>query len=218
MALDWNRAIEQASGRWIHLMHDDDWLKSRFYESLDYNKPNDAVLCATGYENQNQLGRTTFVMNAYPMPLWPSVVVGNPFQPIAYCVSRAAYEEFGGYNPDPDLRHCPDWEFLCRVLSVKWAKVHLHGEALAVHTEGSSVCESAAPFTEQIESYRHLYACLHEWGVQRDAIVAGLNNLIKLVSRKAITSAADMSPDWLELFNLTVSLERQRRLFSPEGK
>lgn len=214
MAGDWNRALSLCRGRWIHLLHDDDYVLPRFYESFDFESRERYEAGASGYRNVDQAGKETWRQLVYPCPLWPSVVAANPFQPCAVVVSREAYERLGGYVADPALKHCPDWELCCRLA---WAGCDWHfvEECLAVHTEGSAECESAAPFTEQIRSYAALMKYLHQHGCQADACRAGLESMKTLMLRRTVEAAADRQEESKvsELFQTAVGLEWQQRKY-----
>lgn len=209
MAGDWNRAIAQAKGRRIHLMHDDDYLLPRFYDSLDHVP---APFTVTGYRNEDQTGKVTFEHKACTQPVWPAIAINNQHQPSAVVIERAVYEQFGGYLTNPELRHCPDWELYARVLSrgVKFGEVK---EILCVHTEGGESCESAAPVHEILRSYSCLFDHLAKEGVQLDALGAGVQGLLSVATRHALKEAADEMPHQ-SLWNLAVDLERQRRRYA----
>ena len=231
MAGNWNKAVSLVRGEWIHLLHDDDFVCDRFYESLDWHRPADAGIAATWFRNIGPDGRETFRQCNFPVPLWPALAVSNPFQPVSFAVKRDVYEQLGGYSDDPQLRHCPDWEFLARCFS-RGVVAHVHKEILAVHTEGGKECESAAPFAEQIQSYRCLMERLYVGGVQRDALIAGLNQMQSVVVRKAVEAAADIAEGdsfwsevdsigksaWCDLWELGVDIQRQKRRYEPKGE
>lgn len=110
MATDWNLALSHARGRWVHLLHDDDWVLPSFYEAAGRA---DADLHWVGYRNDRG-GKTNLVVNDGPEPFWPNICCQNFLNPCAVAVRREVYERLGGYLPDPACYHGADWEFWIR--------------------------------------------------------------------------------------------------------
>lgn len=219
MAGDWNRAVSLCRGRWVHLLHDDDFVLSRFYDEVGLRLAQQEpwALASTGYRNQNG-DKVTLERPTFDRPVWPRLAAVNQFQPSAVVVARSTYETYGGYLADPSLRHCPDWEFLARCTS-RGATWHLVDEVLAVHTEGSSECESAAPQDEVLCSYHALHEYMFSHGVQPDALAAGTQFLQQLAVRHALDRAMlkELADESKDMWRLAVDLERAKRRYEGQA-
>jgi glycosyltransferase involved in cell wall biosynthesis len=115
---NWNRAIGLTRGRWIHLLHDDDYVLPGFYAALERMSPS-AGVASTGYENEDGNFTITFSKRIAPergvldRPAWLNRIgVANHLNPPAVVVARSTYEHIGLYHPD--LGYCPDWELYKR--------------------------------------------------------------------------------------------------------
>ena len=136
-----NVCIERARGRWVHILHDDDWVRPGFYAAL-----------RAGLEARPDLGaafsRHIYVDGAGE-PLresWlerdtPGVIenwleriaVSCRLQCPAIAVKREAYERLGGYCPE--ARSAFDWEMWTRI-AVHYP-VWFEPAALACFREGA---------------------------------------------------------------------------------
>jgi tetratricopeptide (TPR) repeat protein len=119
---NFNTAVALGRGKWIHLLHDDDYVLPGFYdrlrESLEACPP--LVGAAfTGYENINEQGKVVFSQQVYGQnkgiikDFIQLIGVGNPLNMPAVVVRRSTYEHLGGYLPE--LNYTGDWEFYKRV-------------------------------------------------------------------------------------------------------
>jgi glycosyltransferase involved in cell wall biosynthesis len=141
----WNWCVRLSRGLWIHLLHDDDYVLSGFYDTLenDFAEAGDGVGAAfTGYENEDQNGNINFRKQVYGNQRgihgdWPQVIgAANVLNPPAVVIRRSTYEMIGGYHPR--LRgYGEEWEFYKRAACfVDWwyepkylARYRLHGES-----------------------------------------------------------------------------------------
>ncbi len=120
-----NLCIEQSTGRWVHILHDDDWLEPGFYSAL-----------REGAESSTQVGATfsqhrIISEESWGRDVWESWVeretpgvVENWLERIAiHCrvqfsamvVRRDVYEAVGGFRAD--VRSAFDWELWARIAS-----------------------------------------------------------------------------------------------------
>jgi glycosyltransferase involved in cell wall biosynthesis len=109
---NWNRAVRQAAGKWIHLFHDDDYVLDGFYETI-LQTPERCKIAATGFVNINDAGEIVFTSQYRGRGRFdPSALRNtNPFNPIAVVIQREIYDKIGGYRED--LQYA-DWEFYYR--------------------------------------------------------------------------------------------------------
>jgi hypothetical protein len=172
---DWNLALSHARGRWVHLLHDDDWVLPGFYDAL---RSGDCHY--TGYRNVDPDGEVTFTRREPLNPHWPSIACGNFLQPPAFTCRRGVYERFGGYSPDPELRYCIDWEFFVRVSQDHATKWSATDKVLACYATGGD--ETLAAGGQAIIALPILHAIracirrMREGGVQLDACIGACNN------------------------------------------
>lgn len=119
---NWNRAISLARGHFIHLLHDDDYVKPGFYTAVTEgfcDAPTATGVVCTGYENVDQDGKVTFSSRVADVPgamyqsWWQQKIgTGNCLQPPCVVVARWVYEKIGLYHPG--LAFVPDWEWYMR--------------------------------------------------------------------------------------------------------
>jgi predicted O-linked N-acetylglucosamine transferase (SPINDLY family) len=121
---NWNSAVNVARGRWVHLLHDDDYVLPGFYAALEagLNTVPEAVGAAfTAYENVNAdeevvfrnrvLGNERGVVRNWIH----RIGVTNVLNPPAVVIRRSAYEAVGGYSDE--ILYTTDWELYMRVAS-----------------------------------------------------------------------------------------------------
>jgi glycosyltransferase involved in cell wall biosynthesis len=121
LAGNWNRCVELARGRWVHLLHQDDLVRPGFYERLaraDAVRPDvGAAFCRFSFIGPD--GRVTH--SAVPERSEPGILdnwlermaEGQLIQCPAMVVRRAAYEALGGFRTD--LCYAVDWEMWVRI-------------------------------------------------------------------------------------------------------
>ncbi len=116
-----NICIQRARGRWVHILHDDDWVEPGFYQKLQEGITKEphvgAAFCRhvysdeTGHEKQlSWLERET-----------PGIIddwlerigVMCRLQPPAIAVKRDVYENLGGYLAEAESAF--DWEMWLRI-------------------------------------------------------------------------------------------------------
>lgn len=127
-----NSAILRARGRWIHVLHDDDWVKPGFharFRQVIQSVPETVGAVCCRYENHDQT--TKFIETSPQLTETPTVLgrvflailaQGNPLTLPAVVVRRFAYERVGLYRED--LPFTADWEFHARLaLSMDWAHI-----------------------------------------------------------------------------------------------
>lgn len=121
---NWNSAVNAARGRWVHLLHDDDYVLPGFYEALERgleSAPRDVGAAFTAYENINENEEVVFrnrVLGAQRGVArnWENVIgVNNVLNPPVVVISRDAYEAIGGYSDE--ILYTTDWELYMRLVS-----------------------------------------------------------------------------------------------------
>ncbi|PSB01603.1 glycosyltransferase family 2 protein [Merismopedia glauca] len=116
-----NLCIQRAKGRWVHLLHDDDWLEPGFYNALQHGieqKPDiGAAFCR--YRLMDEVGQNHRLSD---LERGVPGVLANWIERIslqclilfpAIVVKREVYETLGGFTPQ--AYSCFDWEMWQRI-------------------------------------------------------------------------------------------------------
>jgi GT2 family glycosyltransferase len=117
----WNQCIERSRGRWVHILHQDDYVLPGFYERLDRAAAShpDAGLLATRAFFVNEEGIVTGLTRHIPSlekvdPILDDFFYANPLQFPGVVVRRSVYGSLGGFRPD--LSYTLDCEMWVRVI------------------------------------------------------------------------------------------------------
>jgi glycosyltransferase involved in cell wall biosynthesis len=119
---NWNAGIALTRGRWIHLLHDDDYILPGFYSRLQESLEGcaDTVGAAfSGYQNINQVGEVIFRQQVYSEQRgiaqnWlQRIGVRNSLNMSAVVIRRSVHEGLGVYHPE--LTYTSDWELYIRI-------------------------------------------------------------------------------------------------------
>ncbi|MBN3909465.1 MAG: tetratricopeptide repeat protein [Nostoc sp. NMS1] len=122
---NWNAGIALTRGRWVHLLHDDDYILSGFYSRLQESleRCSDSVGAAfTGYQNINEKEEVIFRQQVYGEQRgiaknWlQHIGVSNSLNMPAVVIRREAHEQLGVYHPE--LTYTSDWEVYKRIATV----------------------------------------------------------------------------------------------------
>lgn len=123
IAATFNTCIERARGRWVHILHCDDWVNEGFYRAMEVfikgHPDAGAVMCRTFLVDDK--GR---IMNLYRRPPGvedEGIIEGagrllktlNFIPTPSIVVRRDVYERIGGFAPS--LAHAADWEMWMRI-------------------------------------------------------------------------------------------------------
>jgi GT2 family glycosyltransferase len=118
----WNRCIERARGEWVHILHQDDLVFPRFYQSLrpgvEKFPQTGAALCRHAYCNESGHWHRLSILEMPPGLLQNFVeplVTAERVGCAAIAVRRSTYEQLGGFNPG--FKHALDWEMWIRIAS-----------------------------------------------------------------------------------------------------
>ncbi len=117
MIENWNAAVGGVTSGWVHMMHDDDYVRPGFYDALAPAMESDCAAFVCGYENEMN-GVPNFSCRPFGSlrgPLAASTILnhlrsGNPFQPSAMVFRKEVYERVGYYRNVGAL----DWDFYLR--------------------------------------------------------------------------------------------------------
>lgn len=123
LAGNWNRCIAQSRGRWVHLLHQDDWVLPGFYEGMaraDSEAPGaGAAYCRhvfADWDGQwNSLSELVRREAGIAEDLLEKLSQIQCIQCASIVVKRSTYEAIGGYRGD--LRYTLDWEMCSRIAS-----------------------------------------------------------------------------------------------------
>jgi len=118
---NWNRAIALARGRFVHLLHQDDYVMPGFYARItrgfDRAPSAGMAFCrARIVVGDDHLIKVASRLQWMPGLLanWlPAIAERQRVQTPCAVVARAAYEAVGGYRSD--LHHALDWEMWVRI-------------------------------------------------------------------------------------------------------
>lgn len=117
----WNRCIERARGKWVHILHQDDLVFPGFYSALRSGVESEPGIGAaiTRHAVINPAGNWTYISylhgdSAMVLQGWHEKITA--FQMIqcpSIVVSRGVYERLGGFLPQ--FRYSLDWEMWQRI-------------------------------------------------------------------------------------------------------
>ena len=116
-----NLCIERARGHWVHILHDDDWVRPGFYDALqkgiEQTPEVGAAFCRQIYINEHGAQREfSWLERETPGVLanWLNqVAVFCRLQTPAVVVKRQVYERLGGFCPQANSAF--DWEMWKRI-------------------------------------------------------------------------------------------------------
>lgn len=121
MVGNWNACIERARGRWVHLLHDDDYVLPGFYaahRSAIESNPSIGWSACGGQllEGEKATPWKPLLDEAGVAPDWLRwLIYSNWLLMPTVVVKRDAYEAVGGFHPS--IEHCVDWEMWMRLAS-----------------------------------------------------------------------------------------------------
>jgi glycosyltransferase involved in cell wall biosynthesis len=141
----WNACIEHSHGRWVHILHQDDWVLPGFYarfeELIDTVPEIDAAVAR--YLHADHGGHWTSIaplLMRTPGELRDFATIAAQWVPMQCCsaiVKRSTYERVGGYRND--LPYVLDWEMWCRIAaSGRWGYVPQVGAVYREHGESET--------------------------------------------------------------------------------
>jgi glycosyltransferase involved in cell wall biosynthesis len=153
-----NRCLEVARGRFVHLLHDDDWVAPGFYRALrigldDQARPG-AAFCRHWYTDADGLPlRLSWLEGeaAGTIPDWlERIAVCCRLQTPAIVVRRDVYERLGGFHPA--ARSAFDWEMWVRIAAhypvwfeptpLAHFRTHPDGESSSLRRSGALVADA----------------------------------------------------------------------------
>ena len=122
MAATWNACIEQARGRWVHILHQDDLVLPGFYARLGdaIERRPELGAAYTQHHMVDSHGNLGWPMSQNPAKAagivedWVQYIfVELSFQTPSIVVKREAYERLGGFRLD--MRYALDWDMWKRI-------------------------------------------------------------------------------------------------------
>jgi glycosyltransferase involved in cell wall biosynthesis len=120
MTANWNTCIQRARGCLVHILHDDDYVLSGFYEAFRHafdTHPGLALVASRCFvvDAEGEIDSLTQRISAWERPSNDPtpIKVENHLRAPAVVVRRAFYEEFGGFI---DLCYVLDWEMWARAI------------------------------------------------------------------------------------------------------
>jgi hypothetical protein len=162
LAGTWNACLTKARGRWVHLLHQDDYVLPGFYRALRYGIARDptvaAAFCASRFVDASGVG---WVPHA-KRDVAPGVLedwLRHVFEQLsvqcsAIIVRRDVYETLGGF--DPEFRYALDWDMWKRI-AVRHP-IWFHPEPLACYRmhEASETARQRPDGTHLEEIFRSI--------------------------------------------------------------
>lgn len=136
MVANFNNCIARSRGKWVHILHGDDWVAPTFYDAIKKvilsSQDIDAVF--TRSLNVNDRGETNLVKPRYcKLDRFDSKVdhffYENPIRTPSIVVKREFYEIYGAY--DRRFIHVTDWEMWARI--AHYGKIVCLNEPLAFY-------------------------------------------------------------------------------------
>ncbi len=158
---NFNWCVSAARGRWIHMLHQDDWVEPRFYASLLRGEPGasptDLRFCRTRLREEPG-GGTRLMFDEAPAPgvleaFLERQTVCQRIQFAGAIFTRRAVETVGGF--DPEIGPAADWEFWARLGSR--FRVYYHPDLLATYVlhPASWTNRGAAGFADALAFRRY---------------------------------------------------------------
>jgi hypothetical protein len=160
LAGNWNACIERARGRWVHILHQDDFVLPGFYAAMrsgiERSSGIGAAFCDTYFVDHNERRRTRSTIRARRAGIledWQQhVFVQLAIQSAAIVVRREAYEAIGGF--DDDFDYVLDWD-LWKRLAVRYPlwyeprplacyRMHRTSQTARLRRTGQNIAEIAA--------------------------------------------------------------------------
>jgi glycosyltransferase involved in cell wall biosynthesis len=168
MVENWNTCLQRATGHWVHLLNDDDWVRPGFYQAFEdlirHNQDVNLVFCRHLFANKG--GHWLFVsplLRTEPGPLadWlPTLAAQQQIMTPAIAVKRDVYELLGGFRTD--LNSASDWEMWVRIAAAHtfWYipeplacyRMHDASESLQLARSGSNIRDTR----NAIFAFKHL--------------------------------------------------------------
>ena len=158
IAGNWNACLALARGRWVHLLHQDDWVLPGFYAALGAARADPrvaAAFCAARYvEPDGREWTPRLVPMTAPGVLadWQTHVFARlAIQCSAIVVRRDVYETLGGF--DPALHYALDWDMWRRIAARH--PIWFHPEPLAAYRKhpGSETARQEADGRHLVEMF-----------------------------------------------------------------
>jgi glycosyltransferase involved in cell wall biosynthesis len=117
----WNRCIERAQGRWVHVLHQDDLVKPGFYEAMKAGAESPEapglLYCRQEFIDENGKHKRYSLPDAEKRGCLPDALPrlarAQSIQTPSVVVRRSVFESVGGFRPD--LCFTLDWEMWCRI-------------------------------------------------------------------------------------------------------
>jgi glycosyltransferase involved in cell wall biosynthesis len=155
MVENWNTCLQRATGHWVHLLNDDDWVRPGFYRAFEdlirHGQDVNVVFCRHLFTNKG--GHWLFVSPLLrtergPLADWlPTLAAQQQIMTPAIAVKRQVYEHLGGFRTD--LNSASDWEMWVRVAAAHefWYipeplacyRMHDSSESLRLARSGSNI-------------------------------------------------------------------------------
>ena len=126
----WNTCIERSRGRWVHILHQDDWVLPEFYDRFqslihtapDLNAAHARHIFADAEGHWQVLSALETRTAGELAEFARAIAVWQRLQCAAVVVKRSTYERLGGYRTD--IPFVLDWEMWCRIAaSGRWGYV-----------------------------------------------------------------------------------------------
>jgi len=155
---NFNRAVELATGTYVHILHADDLVRPGYYESMERGFAAGAGLATCRVERIDATGR---VLGLYRKEqshagIWPQafevLAVSNRTPAPAIAVTRSTFELIGDF--DETLDHAADWDMWLRIASIKPVfydpaplvayRVHADQHTAAAMRSGESIRQALA--------------------------------------------------------------------------
>lgn len=112
--------VRRSRGRWVHLLHADDFVLPGFYEAYESHlatHPADMAVSRSWFvdadEQRHGLSGELIGRDGYLVDAERVLALDNPVNFVAVVVARDAYERVGGFALD--LPHANDWERWTRI-------------------------------------------------------------------------------------------------------
>lgn len=205
LAGNWNAAVRRSTGRYVHLLHQDDRVLPGFYDRLGRPLDDDPALVGAfcRVSGINAAGEVTWTPVAEqatvgPVPRLDVREAQSHVMIIAgVVVRRSSYELIGGYRTD--MPYCTDWDFLKRlaVLGRVWYeptvlahwRQHEDQESVRLAAGGADLADRRRSVELSMAVFPPETAGEIRFGAYRSSLLFGVEALRTHIESGALASA-----------------------------
>jgi glycosyltransferase involved in cell wall biosynthesis len=120
--MNFNTCVARAKGEFVHILHGDDWVLDKFYETVlksfeTYPDLGIVIAGCSDFDENSRLLNTPAEIASLILPSKniDSFLYSNPIRPPGVVIRKTVYDAIGKF--DEALIHCADWDMWVRAIS-----------------------------------------------------------------------------------------------------